>query len=128
MGAFLLAFEPIIVVVHILMALFLVGTILLQSGKGTDIGAAFGAGGSQSLFGSGGATTILTKITVGVAMMFLLTSLSLAATAKYSATGGGASMIADELAEDSNKAVTPTENKKPGINQAVEDNEGVTEK
>jgi preprotein translocase subunit SecG len=69
--------ETLILVVHFIVALFLIGTILLQSGKGADIGAAFGAGSSQTVFGPRGATTILHKMTVAAAAIFLMTSFSL---------------------------------------------------
>jgi preprotein translocase subunit SecG len=52
--------------------------VLLQTGKGADMGAAFGGGSSQTLFGSSGASTFLTKATTFAAVIFMLTSLSLA--------------------------------------------------
>ena len=52
--------------------------VLLQTGKGTDMGAAFGGGSSQALFGSTGASTFLSKATAAAAVMFMLTSLCLA--------------------------------------------------
>ena len=67
-----------ILVVHILICLFLVIVILLQAGKGADMGAAFGAGSSQTLFGARGAATFLSKLTTITAMLFLVTSVSLA--------------------------------------------------
>jgi preprotein translocase subunit SecG len=70
--------ETVILIIHCLVAVFLITTILLQSGKGADIGAAFGAGSSQTVFGPRGATTILSKITIGSALIFLVTSLTLA--------------------------------------------------
>lgn len=114
MATFLVAFEPIILVLHFIVAVFLIMVILLQSGKGSDIGAAFGAGGSQSLFGARGAATILTKATTIVAIVFLLTSLCLATTAKYVASGGsGDSLIKSELLKDTGtKSEVPVENGK----------------
>lgn len=70
--------EPLILVFHVLICVFLVVAILLQAGKGADLGAAFGAGSSQSLFGARGAATFLTKLTTVVAILFLATSLTLA--------------------------------------------------
>jgi preprotein translocase subunit SecG len=66
-----------LLVVHILACFTMVGVILLQSGKGAEIGAAFG-GSSQTLFGSRGAATFLSKVTVVAAVVFMLTALSLA--------------------------------------------------
>ena len=57
--------------------LFMIAVILLQSGKGAEMGASFGTGGSQSVFGAGGGTTFITKVTVCVAVIFFLTSMLL---------------------------------------------------
>lgn len=97
MTEFLFAFESVILVIHFVVALFLIAVILLQAGKGTDIGAAFGAGGSQALFGARSAATLLTKVTTTAAFIFLLTSLSLATISKYKTLGGKGSVIGEEL-------------------------------
>jgi preprotein translocase subunit SecG len=65
-------------VVHVLMCFAIIAIVLLQSGKGADIGSAFGGAGSQAVFGSMGTPTLLGKITAGVAIVFTLTSFSLA--------------------------------------------------
>lgn len=65
-------------ILHVLVSLFLVGVVLLQSGKGAEMGASFGSSGSQSVFGAGGGTTFLSKMTTGAAVIFMLTSLTLA--------------------------------------------------
>src|SRR5713101_2142928 len=70
-----------LVIVHIIVAFVMVGVILLQSGKGAEIGAAFG-GSSQTVFGSRGAGTFLGKLTAVTATIFMLTSLSLAIMSK----------------------------------------------
>lgn len=62
--------------IHVLACVFLIAVVLLQTGKGADIGAVFG-GGSQTLFGSGGAGNFLTRLTTGTAIAFMLTSLIL---------------------------------------------------
>jgi len=62
--------------IHVLACLFLIVVVLLQTGKGADMGAVFG-GGSQTLFGSSGAGNFLTKLTTGTAIAFMLTSLIL---------------------------------------------------
>jgi preprotein translocase subunit SecG len=67
-----------LVVVHVLVSLAIIAIVLLQAGKGADIGSAFGGGGSQAVFGSMGTPTILGKITTTVAVIFMLTSFSLA--------------------------------------------------
>ena len=67
-----------VTVLHVIVCLILILVILLQAGKGADMGATFGAGSSQSLFGARGAATFLSKMTAGAAMLFLLTSIVLA--------------------------------------------------
>jgi preprotein translocase subunit SecG len=66
-----------VVAVHLLACLILVGVVLLQHGKGADIGSAFGGGASQTVFGGRGAGNFLTKLTAGAAAAFMLTSLTL---------------------------------------------------
>jgi len=67
-----------LVVLHIMVCLVLVLVVLLQRGKGGDVGAALGGGGSNTVFGSRGAGNFLTKLTTGSAVIFMMTSLSLA--------------------------------------------------
>src|SRR5210317_4821 len=67
----------ILTIIHILVCVFLVSIVLLQHGKGADIGATFGGGG-QSLFGTEGPVPILNKITTAAAVIFMVTSISLA--------------------------------------------------
>ncbi len=67
-----------LVVLHTLLCLAIIGIVLLQSGKGADIGSAFGGAGSQAVFGSMGTPTVLSKITTAVAVLFLATSFGLA--------------------------------------------------
>ena len=69
--------DTIAIGLHIFLALFLIGVILLQPGKGGDMGATFG-GTSQTLFGGRGPTTFLNKLTIIVSLLFLLTSVWLA--------------------------------------------------
>ncbi|ETX05059.1 MAG: preprotein translocase subunit SecG [Candidatus Entotheonella gemina] len=69
----------IVVVLHTLVALTLIAVVLLQVGKGGSIGAAFGGGGSsQTLFGSRGPATFLSRLTTAAAAVFMITSLALA--------------------------------------------------
>ncbi len=68
----------LVVVLHIVVSLALILIILLQTGKGADIGAVFGGGSSQTLFGSSGPTSFLSKMTAAAAVVFMLTSLFLA--------------------------------------------------
>jgi preprotein translocase subunit SecG len=84
-----------VVVLHVLTCFALVAIVLLQHGKGADIGAAFGAGASQTVFGSRGAGDFLTKLTTGAAVVFMLTSLTLS----YFLGGSTVSEIVAEEAE-----------------------------
>ena len=69
--------DALIIIVHIFVCLMLIGIVLLQSGKGADMGAAFG-GSSQALFGGAGPAPFLTRITTVAAVVFMITSLALA--------------------------------------------------
>lgn len=69
-----------IVIIHVVVCIALILIVLLQTGKGADMGAAFGGGGSQTLFGATGASTFLSKATTVAAIVFMLTSLTLAYT------------------------------------------------
>jgi len=70
--------EIVLWVVHILVALGLIGLVLLQQGKGADIGAAFGSGASNTVFGARGSANFLSRTTAVLAVLFFMTSLSMA--------------------------------------------------
>ncbi len=78
--------ETLLTIVHVLVCFLLVGIVLLQHGKGADIGASFG-GSSQSLFGTEGPLPLLNKITTAVAVIFMVTSVALAWFSANSSTG-----------------------------------------
>jgi preprotein translocase subunit SecG len=67
----------LILIIHVIVSLALIFIVLLQTGKGAEMGAAFG-GSNQTVFGSQGAATFLSKVTTGAAVLFMVTSLSLA--------------------------------------------------
>lgn len=81
--------ETLIVVAHVLIAIALVGLILIQQGKGADAGAAFGGGASQTVFGSQGSGSFLSRTTTFLAILFFVTSFSLAVFAKQRAEVAG---------------------------------------
>jgi preprotein translocase subunit SecG len=84
--------ETLLIIVHVVVCLFLIGIVLLQHGKGADIGATFG-GSSQSLFGTEGPLPLLNKITTLSAVIFMVTSVALAYISSQNSTGsvmGGA--------------------------------------
>ena len=98
----------ILVVVHILVCVALIMIVLLQTGKGADMGAAFGGGSSQTLFGSTGASTFLSKATTIAAVVFMLTSLALAYVSTHQS---GGSLLSDTptAVEQKETADTPAE-------------------
>ncbi|MDR4496149.1 MAG: preprotein translocase subunit SecG [Nitrospirales bacterium] len=73
------------IIIHVVVCFLMIAAILLQAGKGAEIGASFG-GSSQTVFGSRGPGTFLSKVTVGAAVIFMLTSLSLAFLSKQANT------------------------------------------
>ena len=83
-------------VLHVMVCLVLIVVVLLQRGKGAEIGAVFGGGAGSTVFGSRGAGNFLTKLTTGAAVVFMLTSLSLA----YFAQEGSESTLFEEDQEE----------------------------
>ena len=105
----------VILLVHIASALGVIGLVLVQHGKGADMGAAFGSGASGSLFGSTGSANFLSRTTAVLAAVFFLTSLSLAyvASTKPRATG---SVMQDGVQSTPAQGASETAPKsKPGI-------------
>ena len=90
----------VLIVLHVLVALSIIGLVLLQHGKGADMGAAFGSGASGSLFGAAGSANFLSRTTAILATVFFLSSLGL--------TYYGATRVPKELM-------------KPGVMQSVPD-------
>lgn len=81
----------LLIIIHVLVSLFLIFIVLIQSSKGAELGAAFG-GSSQTLFGSRGAATIFSKLTTISAVVFMVTSLLLAVV-----SGKGGSVVKKSL-------------------------------
>ncbi|MEC8442881.1 MAG: preprotein translocase subunit SecG [Pseudomonadota bacterium] len=79
--------EQIILIVHIVLALGIIAFVLMQQGKGADAGASFGAGASQTVFGSTGSANFMSRSTAILATAFFVTSLGLAIFAKRQASG-----------------------------------------
>ena len=73
----------LVLIVHVIAALGIIGLVLLQHGKGADMGAAFGGGASGSLFGATGSANFLSRATAVLALVFFLTSLGLAYMATH---------------------------------------------
>ncbi len=83
----------LLVTIHVLVCLFLIGVVLLQSGKAADLAGAFGGMGSQTAFGPRGSATLLSKLTTGSAVMFMVTSLSLSIIETRESGGAGSSVL-----------------------------------
>ncbi|HXU13708.1 MAG TPA: preprotein translocase subunit SecG [Terriglobales bacterium] len=90
----------LLVVVHIIVCLFLIIVVLLQSGQSGDIAAAFGGMGSQTAFGPRGAATVLTKATTWCAVIFMITSITLSVLATR--RGGSGSVLQNMQSPASN--------------------------
>jgi preprotein translocase subunit SecG len=97
--------QIIILVLHVLVALAILGLVLVQQGKGADIGAAFGSGASNTMFGSAGSTSFLMKVTIVLATIFFCTSLGLDYMAAHN--GSKASRGILNLPTTSNQMVMP---------------------
>ena len=102
--------QQIIIIAHVLIALAIIGLVLLQQGKGADMGASFGAGSSQTMFGGAGGGNVLTRATAILAASFFATSVALAIVARDIAREGVAidAPIA-ELVEDAPATLEATE-------------------
>ncbi|WP_111494377.1 preprotein translocase subunit SecG [Marinobacter bohaiensis] len=105
--------ETLVVVAHVVIAVALVGLVLIQQGKGADAGAAFGGGASQTVFGSQGSGSFLTRVTTFLAILFFVTSFTLAVFAKQRAEVAGEAGIptvqqapAAEQSDDSDAAAS----------------------
>lgn len=91
-------------IVHVLVTLGLILIVLLQSGKGADIGAAFGGGSSQTVFGGRGAATFLSRLTSVLAILFMLTSLTLTILASQRGTS---SVVGEEPSRPTSSTPAP---------------------
>jgi len=98
----------IFTVIHLVAAVSLVVVVLLQGGNGADMGAAFGGGSSQSVFGSQGSATFLSRITAGLAAVFFITGLSLAYM--YTQKGGGPRSVIETTTSQAPVAENQQEN------------------
>ncbi|MDD9890167.1 MAG: preprotein translocase subunit SecG [Gammaproteobacteria bacterium] len=116
--------QTLIVVVHVITAIVIVGLVLLQQGKGADAGASFGAGASQTVFGSSGSGNFLVRATTVAAIIFFVTSLSLAIFARNNSGAGattGLPIVDQQLLEETISAqsdVPELEQEQPASNQS----------
>ncbi len=89
----------LLVIVHVIVCLFLVGIVLLQQGKSSDLAGAFGGQGSQTAFGPRGASNLLTRLTTWSAIIFMLTSIGL--TVALAKSSGNRSVLSRGAAHSS---------------------------
>lgn len=104
--------ENVVLVIHVLIALAIIGLILLQQGKGAEAGASFGAGASATMFGSAGSWNFFSRLTAILATLFFITSFTLAVIAKKSATSD-----ADVLPELEQVKEAPVETEVPELKE-----------
>jgi preprotein translocase subunit SecG len=93
--------EQLILVVHLVVALTIIGLILLQRGKGADVGASFGGGASQTVFGSSGGGNVLTSATGWLSAIFFVTSFGLAMIADQRFSSDEDDYIGSEVSVES---------------------------
>ena len=99
--------QTLIIIIRVIAAISIVGLVLLQQGKGADAGASFGAGASQTVFGSSGSGNFLVRATTVSAVIFFVTSLTLAIFAKNQAGRGsstGLPIVNQEILEETTAA------------------------
>lgn len=108
--------HTIIVILQVLSALTIIGLVLLQHGKGADMGASFGSGASGSLFGATGSSNFLSKSTGVAAAIFFAATLGLAfINNKPAAVGGG---VMENIPASSVPGAAPAESSIPGAEPA----------
>ena len=102
----------VLIVVHVLVALGIIGLVLLQHGKGADMGSGFGGGASGSLFGATGSANFLSRATAVLAAVFFVLSLSLTyfATRRPAEEGGG---VIDVIRKQQQEKPAPKAEQKP---------------
>ncbi|MBL8413063.1 MAG: preprotein translocase subunit SecG [Propionivibrio sp.] len=103
-----------VLVIHILAAISVIGLVLVQHGKGADMGAAFGSGASGSLFGATGSANFLSRSTAVLAAVFFVTSLSLAYIASHKPKTTG-SVMQDAVKSEAVSVPAPAAADKAGI-------------
>ncbi len=110
---------------HFIVCFVLIGVVLLQRGKGADLGASLGGGGANTIFGSRGAGNFLTKITTASAIIFMCTSLSLA---YYGYQASDVQLFeGDEPFEVPIEGAPPASDEPAGLQEVTEESGGLVE-
>lgn len=106
-----------VLTLHVLLAIVLVILVLLQQGKGADAGAVMGAGGANTVFGVGGASSLIVKLTTFIAIAFMLTSVGLV---KLALNDGGRGATKVDAVAGSVMGSVPQEQQAPAADQKTE--------
>lgn len=101
--------ETLVLIVHVVAAISIIALVLLQQGRGSEMGAGFGSGSSGTVFGSSGAGNFLTRLTTGIAIAFFLTSFGLAFFAKEKSEEAGTLGIPEVVQPAPGADETPAE-------------------
>ena len=118
--------QTLIVVIHVIVAIVIVGLVLLQQGKGADAGASFGAGASQTVFGASGSGNFLVKATTIAATIFFITSLSLAIFARNErgiSNNAGLPVLNQEILEENTSGQSDVPRLEDEVEQTSSQNE-----
>jgi len=118
--------QTLIVVIHVIVAIVIVGLVLLQQGKGADAGASFGAGASQTVFGASGSGNFLVKATTFAATIFFITSLSLAIFARNErgiGNNAGLPVLNQEILEENTSSQSDIPRLEDEVEQTSSQNE-----
>tara|TARA_B100000809_G_scaffold197746_1_gene197422 strand:- start:289 stop:609 length:321 start_codon:yes stop_codon:yes gene_type:complete len=99
--------DTLITILHVLAAFCLILTVLLQAGKGAAMGSGLGGGSSQTMFGSSGAGNFLTKLTTGIAILFMVTSLTLATFSNQNKSSSVIQGIEESVPENATESKAP---------------------
>ena len=110
----------VLIVLHVLVALGIIGLVLLQHGKGADMGSGFGGGASGSLFGATGSANFLSRATAVLATLFFITSLGLAYLATNKPRTGGGVLDAVKTQPVTEKSGEKAAEKAPAAKPAAE--------
>jgi preprotein translocase subunit SecG len=119
--------EQIILVAHLLIALAIIGLIMLQQGKGADMGASFGSGGAQTLFGSDGSGSVLTKATALLAVLFFASSFGLALLVNQKSTAVDGLDLAIPVATEVQETAPAVDDELPQMDAVAPEITGSTE-
>ncbi len=117
--------ETLVTIVHVSVALFMILVVLVQGGNQGGIGAAFGGGNSQGVFGAAGATSFLGKLTYGAAGIFMFTSISLAIIQGTGGSAGLKPLLREniEKVQEESKATEPAQSSAPASEPAAKPSE-----